>query len=164
MIGRLCSSGDGRPDRVHVGALAEQVDRNDRLGGARDPRGRRTRTEVERRRIDIDEHRLAPSRQTALAVAKNVKLGRITSSPGPMPSAISASSSASLPEAQAMACLVLRVVRRSPAPARSQSGPRINRPESHTRSIAAADLARAAARSWRCTSNSGTAGKSEAGS
>ena len=30
----------------------------------------------------------APSRHTALAVAKNVKLGTITSSPGPMPSAM----------------------------------------------------------------------------
>ena len=46
----------------------------------------------------------APSRHTALAVAKNVKLGTITSSPGPMPSAISASSSASLPDAQPTAC------------------------------------------------------------
>ena len=46
----------------------------------------------------------APSRHTALAVAKNVKLGTITSSPGPMPSASSASSSASLPDAQPIAC------------------------------------------------------------
>ena len=48
---------------------------------------------------------LAPSRQTAPAVAKNVKLGRITSSPGPMPSTISASSSASLPDAQPIGVL-----------------------------------------------------------
>ena len=48
----------------------------------------------------------APSRHTALAVAKNVKLGTITSSPGPTPSAISASSSASLPDAQPTACSV----------------------------------------------------------
>ena len=48
----------------------------------------------------------APSRQTAPAVAKNVKLGRITSSPAPMPSAISGNSSASLPDAQPMACSV----------------------------------------------------------
>ena len=47
---------------------------------------------------------LAPNRHTALAVAKKVKLGTITSSPGPMPSAMSASSNASLPEAQPIAC------------------------------------------------------------
>ena len=46
----------------------------------------------------------APSRVTALAVAKNVKLGRITSSPAEMSRAIKASSRASLPEAQPMAC------------------------------------------------------------
>src|SRR5262245_21036760 len=48
---------------------------------------------------------LAPSRQTALAVAKNVKLGTITSSPGPMPSAISESKIASLPDAHPTACI-----------------------------------------------------------
>ena len=47
---------------------------------------------------------VAPSRVTALAVAKNVKLGRMTSSPGPMSRAINASSKASLPEAQPTAC------------------------------------------------------------
>ena len=46
---------------------------------------------------------------TALAVAKNVKLGRITSSPGPTPSAIRASSKASLPDAAAdgVSCLAV---------------------------------------------------------
>ena len=45
----------------------------------------------------------APSRDTAPAVAKKVKAGQITSSPGPMSSAISASSSASEPEPQVIA-------------------------------------------------------------
>ena len=45
-----------------------------------------------------------PSRVIALAVAKKVKLGTITSSPGPTSRAISANSRASLPEAQPTAC------------------------------------------------------------
>ena len=43
---------------------------------------------------------VAPKRVMQLTEAKNVKLGTITSSPGPMPIAISASSNASLPDAQ----------------------------------------------------------------
>ena len=50
----------------------------------------------------------APSRHAALAVAKNVKLGVITSSPGPTPKAISDSRSASLPDAQPTACSVVQ--------------------------------------------------------
>ncbi len=43
---------------------------------------------------------VAPSRVMQLTDAKKVKLGTITSSPGPMSNAIRASSSESLPEAQ----------------------------------------------------------------
>ena len=43
----------------------------------------------------------APARATQLAVAKKVKAGTITSSPLPIPTDIMASSSASVPEAQA---------------------------------------------------------------
>ncbi len=43
---------------------------------------------------------VAPKRVMQLTEAKNVKLGTITSSPGPMFSAIIASSNASLPLAQ----------------------------------------------------------------
>jgi len=43
---------------------------------------------------------VAPNRVMQLTDAKKVKLGTMTSSPGPMDSAINASSNASLPEAQ----------------------------------------------------------------
>jgi hypothetical protein len=48
----------------------------------------------------------APSRAIDPAVAKKVKLGQITSSPGLTPSAISAQSSASVPLETPIACLV----------------------------------------------------------
>ena len=44
---------------------------------------------------------VAPTRETQPAVAKNEKVGVITSSPGPIPSAISAASSASVPDERA---------------------------------------------------------------
>ena len=47
---------------------------------------------------------VAPSRLTQPAVAKNENVGVMTSSPGPMPSAISATSNASVPDDTAMAC------------------------------------------------------------
>jgi hypothetical protein len=53
----------------------------------------------------------APSRATTPAVAKNVNGVVMTSSPGPMSSAMSASRSASVPERQAEAVLRLRVRR-----------------------------------------------------
>ena len=53
----------------------------------------------------------APSRAIVPAVAKKVKGEVITSSPGPMPSAISASSSASVPEETPMPCSQPRVAR-----------------------------------------------------
>ena len=47
---------------------------------------------------------VAPSRATAPAVAKNDIAVVITSSPGPIPSAHSAASSASVPDDTAIAC------------------------------------------------------------
>ena len=47
---------------------------------------------------------VAPRRETTPAVAKNENVGVITSSPGPMPSAISATSSASVPDDSPTAC------------------------------------------------------------
>ena len=78
----------------------------------------------------------APSRHTALAVAKNVKLGTITSSPGPTPSANSASKIASLPEAQPTACSAPQYSAIA-ASNRAHAGPCTNAPESQTSAIAA---------------------------
>ena len=47
---------------------------------------------------------VAPRRAIASAVAKNVNAGQITSSPAPIPSASSASTSASVPLATPIAC------------------------------------------------------------
>ena len=44
-------------DRRHVGRLAEQVHRHDRLGPRRDGRDRRVDVDVERVGIDVDQHR-----------------------------------------------------------------------------------------------------------
>src|SRR3954470_2741368 len=97
----------------------------------------------------------APRRQTALAVAKNVKLGTITSSPGPMPRASSTSSSASLPEAQPTACSVPQYSAIA-ASNFAQAGPCTNAPLRETSAIAASSSA------WRrlfsrVTSSIGTA-------
>ena len=54
----LCSRGD-RQNRIHVGALAEQMDRHDGLGGRGDGRFDQRRIDVECGRIDVDEDRLA---------------------------------------------------------------------------------------------------------
>ena len=71
-----------------------------------------------------------------LAVAKNVKLGTMTSSPTPIPNAIMASNKASLPEARLMARGTSHRRAISASSAR-QSGPCRNRPESTTRPMAA---------------------------
>ena len=47
---------------------------------------------------------VAPTRETQPAVAKNENVGVMTSSPGPTPSAISATSSASVPDDRPTAC------------------------------------------------------------
>src|SRR4051812_9547948 len=78
----------------------------------------------------------APKRQTALAVAKNVKLGTITSSPGPMPRASSTSSKASLPDAQPTACSVPQYSAMA-ASNLAQAGPCTNVPLRETSAIAA---------------------------
>src|SRR3569623_3517102 len=78
----------------------------------------------------------------------------MTSSPGPTLQAISANNSASLPEAQAMACFAWQYT----ATARSrswQSGPSTNRPEEQTRWLAAVNSPSKAAY-CRCISISGT--------
>ena len=51
---------------------------------------------------------VAPVRLTQPAVAKNEKVGTMTSSPGPRSSAIIATSSASVPELTPIACLAPR--------------------------------------------------------
>ena len=77
----------------------------------------------------------APTRHTQLAVAKKVKLGKMTSSPAPIPSAIMANSRASLPDAQLIA-LGTSHRRATSASSWRQSGPWRNRPESTTRAMA----------------------------
>ena len=72
-------------ERIHRRTLAEQMYWNN---GSRRPSDRGLHVlgiEIERLGIDVHEDGLAPTRQTQLAVAKNVKLGTITSSPAPMP-------------------------------------------------------------------------------
>src|SRR5688500_12061033 len=79
---------------------------------------------------------LAPRRHTALAVAKNVKLGTITSSPGPTPSTISDNKSASLPEAHPTACRTPQYSAIADSK-RTQAGPCTNAPDSQTSAMAA---------------------------
>ena len=103
----------------------------------------------------------APSRVTALAVAKKVKLGSSTSSPGPTSRAMSASSSASLPDAQATADGTWQYSANR-CSSSSQSGPSTNRPDWHTRSMASRSAA-ASGPFWRLRSSSGTGVTSVAG-
>ena len=82
---------------------------------------------------------VAPTRTTAPAVAKNENVVVTTSSPALMPSAISASSSASVPDDTAIACLTPS----SAASSRSRpsiSGPMMKRWLSQTRVTAASSL------------------------
>ena len=92
-----------------VDGLAEQVDGDDGLGGRGDQRGDVFGSILKVCGSMSAKTGRAPRRVTALAVAKNVKLGRITSSPAEMSRAIRASSRASLPEAQADSVLGLAV-------------------------------------------------------
>ena len=75
---------------------------------------------------------LAPTRATEPAVAKNENVGVITSSPSPMPSAISATINASVPDDTAMACGTPMTAATSDSN-RSTSGPIMNCCESQTR-------------------------------
>jgi len=70
-----------------------------------------------------------PKRWIALAVAKNVKLGQITSSPGSISIAIKANSNASLPDAQPIANSVSQISA-TDCWRDSTYGPPMNRPES----------------------------------
>ena len=79
---------------------------------------------------------VAPTRDDAPAVAKNEKVGVITSSPGPTPSAISASRSASVPDERPTAWRMPSSDARSRSSA-SISGPPMKRWLSQTRVIAA---------------------------
>ena len=78
---------------------------------------------------------VAPIRLTASAVAKKVNDGTITSSPGPIPSARSPSTSASVPEPTPTAWRTPRKLAASRSNA-STFGPRMKRPERSTSSTA----------------------------
>jgi hypothetical protein len=84
---------------------------------------------------------VAPTRDTQPAVAKKENVGVITSSPGPTPSAISATSSASVPDETAMAKRA-PIALASSASSPSTSGPIMKCCESQTRVIAARTSAR----------------------
>ena len=90
------------------------------------------RIHIETLRAGIREYRPAPTRAIQPAVAKNVNDGQMTSSPGPIPSAISATRMASVPDDIADAEPRSRHSGRS-ASNRSTSGPRINCPDFTTR-------------------------------
>ena len=53
----MSGAGRGLEQRIHVGALAEQMDRNDRFRSRRDGGDGLRGVDVERRLVDIDEHR-----------------------------------------------------------------------------------------------------------
>src|SRR5499427_1370805 len=93
---------------------------------------------------------VAPSSAATSAVAQNVKDGQITASPGPIPRAISTSTSASVPLAQLTAWRAPQNVASSASSART-SGPRMNWQCSVTRAIASSI---AAPSRRRCASTS----------
>ena len=97
---------------------------------------------------------VAPSRVMHDTEAKNVKEGTMTSSPGPMPSAISDSNNASEPEAQPMAESVEAYAAISVSSCVT-SGPNRKRPESTTLVNDSMNSSRIGALS-RLTSISGT--------
>jgi len=76
-------------DRIHVGALAVQMDGQNRPCLRRDLRFDPRRIQIVGPRIDIDEDRRAPSRAIAAGRGKNVYGVVITSSPAPISSDIS---------------------------------------------------------------------------
>ena len=78
---------------------------------------------------------VAPRRAIASAVAKNVNAGQITSSPAPIPSASSASTSASVPFATPIVCSTPRYSAASRSNP-STSGPKMKRPLSSARANA----------------------------
>ena len=78
---------------------------------------------------------VAPTRRTALAVAAKENDGTITSSPGPMPSAISVSCSAEVPELTATQCRPSTSAENSSSNA-ATSGPCTTMPLRSTRTAA----------------------------
>ena len=95
----------------------------------------------------------APTRDTDPAVAKNENVGVMTSSPGPIPSAISETSSASVPDDRPIAngTPTNAAISRSKA---STSGPMMNCCEAQTRAIASSTSRRMEAY-WRVRSRRG---------
>src|SRR6188508_1982241 len=103
---------------------------------------------------------VAPRRETAPAVAKNENVGVMTSSPGPTPSAISATSSASVPDDRPTAWptpMYPAISRSNP----STSGPPMKRWLSQTRAMAASSRSRSGPY-WPCKSSKGTGIRSAA--
>ena len=98
-----------------------------------------------------------PSRETAPAVAKKVKAGQSTSSPGCKSIAMSASSSASVPEETEMACFAPVMAATSFSNC-SISGPMMKRPCCSTR-VKAAWSSGSSGRFWALTSRRGTMGE-----
>ena len=70
----------------------------------RDGGGERVGVDVVGDRIDIDQYGIAPSLATTPAVAKNEYVDVMTSSPGLISSAMSASSNTSVPDDTAIVC------------------------------------------------------------
>src|SRR5690349_22354032 len=96
---------------------------------------------------------VAPSSATTSAVAQNVKDGHNTASPGPIPFAISTSTSASVPLAQLTAWRAPQKPASAVSSARI-SGPRMNWQCSVTRAIASS-IAGPRRRRWAATSMNG---------
>ena len=97
---------------------------------------------------------VAPVRATQPAVAKKVKVGTRTSSPGPMPRAISANKMASVPEEQPMPCFASTMAAHSFSKA-STSGPMMNWPDLRTL-VKAAVSSDSSGRFCALTSSNGT--------
>ena len=97
---------------------------------------------------------VAPTRTIAPAVAKNENVVVTTSSPAPMPSAMSASRSASVPDDTAIACFTPSRAASSDSSA-SISGPMMKRWLSHTR-VTAVSISSRKGRYWASRSRRGT--------
>ena len=118
-------------DRIVIGRLAEQIDRNDRarlepelLGGGDGA------LELAGSKLNVSASTsastgVAPHRAGTSAVAQKVKAGQMTASPGPMPQAISTSRSASVPLEQVITWRAPQKAASSLSSVRT-SGPRMN--------------------------------------
>ena len=141
-------------ERAQVGRMAVEVHRKERLRPRRERRARpRAGSSVQRRRVDVGEHRRAPRRAIASAREGGRDRGAsTTSSPG---------ADAERRRARAASPRCRSPPRRRPAPPSagassrskaSTSGPRMNQPESSTRAIAAS-ISGAAPRRGRAKSH-----------